>query len=111
MAEHLRKPGTKIFEVWNNGEFMAAIYPTEKGIKVVSKHLPYVPENPEEARKAIEIDCKEFPTSILIDLTQESDVKVLHRSFFAPKIDKKYPRKSRFFIFYSRVFLGLYFFI
>ena len=68
MIEHSSKPDVKIFEVWDNEKFMATIYPTETGIKVISKHIPYIPENPEEVKKAIEIDCREFPTAILINL-------------------------------------------
>ena len=44
-ASHEIKPEIKIFEIWNEGEFMGTIYPTEKGIKVVSKHIAKDPES------------------------------------------------------------------
>lgn len=55
MAEHLHKPGQKLIEVWNEGVFMASIYPTETGIKVVSKYIADDPEG------AIEVDRSKLP--------------------------------------------------
>jgi hypothetical protein len=31
--------GTSVCEVWHDGAMIAAIYPTERGVKIVSKHL------------------------------------------------------------------------
>ncbi len=65
MAEHSVKPERgQIIEVWNGNVFMGAIYPTENGIKVVSK---YIANNPEAA---IEIDRSKLPPipAILINL-------------------------------------------
>jgi len=58
---HEIKPGVRMFEIWNKGKFVGAIYPTEKGIKVVSKYIIKDPES------AIEIDRSEIP-AILINL-------------------------------------------
>ncbi len=66
VAEHSRKPDTKIFEVWNGEEFMASIYPTETGIKVVSKHIADDPEG------AIVIEKSPPIPAILIRLTKPS---------------------------------------
>lgn len=65
MAEHSLEPDLRqIIEIWNGNLFMAAIYPTERGIKVVSK---YIGDNPEAA---IEIDRSKLPPipAILINL-------------------------------------------
>ena len=61
---HEIKAEGKIFEIWNEGEFMGAIYPTEKGIKVVSKYIARDPES------AIEIDRSKLSPipAILINL-------------------------------------------
>ena len=49
MAEHsVKLERGQIVEVWNGEVFMGAIYPTEKGIKVISK---YIAKNPEAAIK------------------------------------------------------------
>jgi hypothetical protein len=68
VAEHLSKPGVETFEMWDKGRFMAVIYPTETGVKIVSKYLPL---NPEEALNSIKIDCNEFPTAISVNLSLE----------------------------------------
>lgn len=69
MAEHLHKPGQKIIEVWKDGERMAAVYPTKKGIKVVSKCFPFLPNKLQQvSREVVEIDCSVFPTSVLINI-------------------------------------------
>jgi len=66
MAEHSLEPDRQIVEVWNGNVFMGAIYPTDTGIKVVSK---YIADNPEAA---IKVDrSKLFPPpipAILINL-------------------------------------------
>lgn len=65
MAEHSIEPERgSIVEIWNDKVFMGAIYPTEKGIKVISK---YIAENPEAA---IKIDRSKLPPipAILINL-------------------------------------------
>lgn len=65
IAEHQHQPGIKLFEIWNKGKLMGAIYPTEKGIKLVSK---YIADDPESA---IKIDRSKLPPIpvILINLT------------------------------------------
>lgn len=57
---HPERPGVKIFEVWRGGTFVAAVYPTEQGLKIVSKYLT----GREEA--SISID-RQPPPAILID--------------------------------------------
>ena len=63
---HEVKPGVKMFEIWNEGKFMGTIYPTEKGIKVVSKYIMKDPES------VMEIDRSKWPwppiPAILINL-------------------------------------------
>ncbi len=66
VTEHLHKPGRKIFGVWNGEEFMAGIYPTETGIKVVSKHIIDDPQG------AIVIEKTPPIPVILIRLTKPS---------------------------------------
>ncbi len=65
ITEHSLRPDRgQMVEIWNGNVFMGAIYPTEKGIKVVSK---YIAENPEAA---IEIDRSKLPPipAILVNL-------------------------------------------
>ncbi|PIP23408.1 MAG: hypothetical protein COX90_01640 [Candidatus Nealsonbacteria bacterium CG_4_10_14_0_2_um_filter_38_17] len=65
MSEHSLAPDRrKIVEIWNGNTLMGAIYPTNTGIKVVSK---YIADNPEGA---IEINRSELPPipAILINL-------------------------------------------
>lgn len=66
MSEQTERPGVKI-EIWNEDRFMGVIYPTEKGIKVVSKDIM---DNPEAA---IEIDRSGLTPipAILINLIYE----------------------------------------
>lgn len=65
MAEHPIEPDRRqIVEIWKGNTFMGAIYPTERGIKVISK---YIADNPEAA---IEVDRSKLPPipAILINL-------------------------------------------
>lgn len=64
MVDHQFKREEKIIEIWNGEELMGAIYPTENGVKIVSKFLPNDPE------EAIEIDRGKLPPvpAILIKL-------------------------------------------
>ncbi len=39
LTSHSRLPGVEIVEVWRGSDMVAVIYPSELGIKVVSKHL------------------------------------------------------------------------
>lgn len=39
MAEHDIHRGRQIVEVWDGATLMGAIYPTERGVKVISKFL------------------------------------------------------------------------
>ncbi len=66
MAEDLHKPEQQLIEVWEKGELMANIYPTEKGIKVISKHVADDPQG------AIVIDKSSPIPAILIRLTKRS---------------------------------------
>ena len=68
MDEDAFEPDRKVVEVLKDGERIAVIYPAEKGIRMVSKRFPYIPENPEKVKEVIDIDCNEFPTAILINL-------------------------------------------
>jgi len=64
IAEHLHKPGQKLIEVWNEGNLMGTIYPTERGIKVISKHIADDPQG------AIVIEKSPPIPAILIRLTK-----------------------------------------
>lgn len=64
IAEHSVKQGTKLFEILQDEEVVGAIYPTERGIKVVSRYLM---DNPESAIK-IERDKLPPIPAILINL-------------------------------------------
>ncbi len=57
IAPHRLTPGRQIVEVWENGVFIAAIYPTDGGIKIVSKFFP--------GRPSITID-PEQPVSVQV---------------------------------------------
>ena len=64
ITEHTIKEGVKLLEILQNGEVVGAIYPTERGIKIVSRYLMDDPES------AIEIERNKFPPipAILINL-------------------------------------------
>jgi len=65
MAKHSVEPERgQMVGVWNGNVFMGAIYPTDNGIKVVSK---YIANNPEAA---IKVDRSKLPPipAILINL-------------------------------------------
>jgi len=38
-AKHARSKARTIVEVWEDGVFIAAIYPAERGVRIVSKYL------------------------------------------------------------------------
>ena len=78
MANHLldANQSRKVVEVWKDGEFKATIYPTEKGIKVVSKYFPLEPNRPEKVKEErVEVDCNGLLTTILIDLVPRESKK------------------------------------
>ncbi|MFH0805451.1 MAG: hypothetical protein V1901_00995 [Patescibacteria group bacterium] len=64
ITEHTIKRGTKLVEILQDGEVVGAVYPTERGIKIVSRYLL---ENPESA---IEIERDKLPPipAVLINL-------------------------------------------
>ena len=68
VAEHLYMPGRKMIEVLNGEDLMADIYPTETGIKIVSKHII------DDPKGAIEIERDKLPPIpvILIHLLKVS---------------------------------------
>ena len=43
MAEHSVTPGGKLIEIWDDGNFIGSIYPTDRGIHVVSKNIAQRP--------------------------------------------------------------------
>jgi hypothetical protein len=61
LVDHKIKKGEKLIEIWEGENFIGSIYPTEKGIKIVSKHFINSPE------AAIKID-KTALSAILIDI-------------------------------------------
>lgn len=68
LAPHSADPRTQIVEIWESGEFIGAIYPTEVGVKLVSKYLVSDPEG------AIEIERDKLPPipAILINIRRGS---------------------------------------
>lgn len=52
LARHSVEPDRDIIEIWDGNTFVGAIYPTDQGIKLISK---YIADNPEAAIK-IKID-------------------------------------------------------
>ena len=66
MAEHSVKAGVQAVEVWSGDVFLASIYPTQRGIKVISK---YIVGNPEGA---VEIERGKQPPipAILINILE-----------------------------------------
>lgn len=65
MAEHLIESDRRqMIEIWNGDVLMGSIYPTNNGVKIVSK---YIANNPEAA---IRIDRSKLPPipAILINL-------------------------------------------
>ncbi len=63
ITSHSTKPNIQIIEVWQGNDFIASIYPTEDGIKLISKFII----NPVE--EVIEID-REPPIAISIHIKQ-----------------------------------------
>jgi len=45
---HALQPGSEMIEVWRDGHFVAAVYPHEDGIRVVSKYMTNVHMEEEE---------------------------------------------------------------
>jgi hypothetical protein len=39
ITDHKIRPGMKAIEVWRDGVFIAAIYPHQDGIRIVSKYM------------------------------------------------------------------------
>lgn len=39
LAPHSVLSGVQLVEIWDEGEMIGSIYPTEVGIKVISKHV------------------------------------------------------------------------
>jgi len=64
MSAHDIRPGAQVVEIWNGSTLMGVIYPTERGVKVLSKYILHNPEG------AIEIDREKSPSipAILINL-------------------------------------------
>lgn len=63
-AEHKSRAGVKLVEILQNGEVVGSIYPTEKGIKILSRYLYDDPES------AVEIERDKLPPipAVLINL-------------------------------------------
>ncbi len=64
IAEHTEKRGVKLFEIVQDKEVVGAIYPTDRGIRIVSRYLL---KDPESAIK-IERDSEPPIPAILINL-------------------------------------------
>jgi hypothetical protein len=41
-GEHSVMPGRDVIEVWDGDQMVGAIYPTDTGVKILSKYLPEV---------------------------------------------------------------------
>ena len=46
LGPHAQLPGKTMMEYWRDGKFVASIYPDQDGLKVVSKYLVGVDEDP-----------------------------------------------------------------
>jgi len=64
-ARHQLKSGVQMIEVWNGGIFMGSIYPTERGIRVISKYLG------EDPKTAIKVDNLPPVPAILVNLVRD----------------------------------------
>lgn len=65
MAKHSIKQGVNLFEILQDGEVVGAIYPTERGIKIVSRHL--LVESPEKKIEIVRSKLLPIP-AVLINL-------------------------------------------
>lgn len=67
LADHQGKPGVQLVEIVQNGEVVGAVYPTETGLKIVSRYLLADPET------AVEFDRSKLPPipAILIHLLRK----------------------------------------
>lgn len=43
LAEHLVTPGKTVVEIWDGDTLRGAIYPTDEGVKIVSKYFAEFP--------------------------------------------------------------------
>lgn len=64
LADHQEKPGVQLVEIVQDGEVVGAIYPTDTGVKILSRYLLADPET------AVEIERNKLPPipAILIHL-------------------------------------------
>lgn len=69
IADHKIRPGVKVYEIIQNGEVVGTIYPTDRGIKVVSRYLI---DNPESA---VEIERDKAPPipALLINFIKQKE--------------------------------------
>jgi hypothetical protein len=61
MAPHSRAD-RHIVEVWEDGQFIAAIYPKDRGVKVVSKYL-----DAKMSRASVALDAS-FPPAVHVNI-------------------------------------------
>ncbi len=67
LARHSVEPDRDIIEIWDGATFVGAIYPTDQGIKLISK---YIADNPEAAIKIDRSELSLLP-AILINIKKE----------------------------------------
>lgn len=67
LADHKAVPGVQLVEIVQDGEVVGAIYPTETGLKILSRYLLADPGT------AVEIDRSKLPPipAILIHLLRK----------------------------------------
>jgi hypothetical protein len=68
--EHGILPGNQMVECWRDGEFVAAIYPHQDGIVIVSKYL----ENVYKEKKP-RYSAGQWVPSAIVKLGKESRIK------------------------------------
>jgi len=56
ISEHKLEPGVQVIEVKEGEKYLCTIYPTEDGIKIVSKRFKEIKEEPVPYPPAIYID-------------------------------------------------------
>jgi len=67
IRRHPEKAKVKIIEVIEKGEVVATVYPTRKGLKIVSKYIPFDSKDV-TASKFIIFDFKRSPRELHINL-------------------------------------------
>jgi len=66
VAEHSKESGVKVIECLKEGKVVATLFPTDKGMKILSEHVIAV-RDPEKTMGAVFVDCIKSPPEIFIE--------------------------------------------